>query len=166
MRENKGITMVALVITIMILLVLAGITLRFGQNTIRAANLENLKTNMLLIKAKAKEDVEMANFHYKDEVTRDVTDYLKGVIIPNEELGNYIEGLSNNEDTVVYTKLYENYLNDDLGLKNIKSNDKDGYYLIKYDIQNVLVEIYNTRGFKDSNDEIKYSLTDIEQIDL
>ena len=61
MKENKGITMVVLVITIVVLLILAGISIGTGNNIIKASQLENLKTNMLLVKVKAKEYIENAN---------------------------------------------------------------------------------------------------------
>ena len=60
--NEKGITLVALVVTIIILLIIAGIALSGGKNTIKRANLESIKTNMLLIKAKALECVEEVNF--------------------------------------------------------------------------------------------------------
>ena len=45
MKENKGITMVVLVITIVVLLILAGISIGKGSNIIKSSQLENLKTN-------------------------------------------------------------------------------------------------------------------------
>ena len=58
-----------------------------------------------------------------------------------------------------YYKLTEDNLKD-MGLSNIKLSDTDELYIVKYDIQNAKVEIYNTKGY-----EGKYSLTDIEQIE-
>ena len=55
--KNKGITLVALTITIIILLIIAGISISVGKSMIKKANLEELKTNMLLIKTKGKEYV-------------------------------------------------------------------------------------------------------------
>ena len=63
MKENKGITMVALVIIVILLLILVGVSTGTGGNLIKQTKLENLKTNMLLIKVKAKEYVENANFN-------------------------------------------------------------------------------------------------------
>ena len=50
-KNNKGITLIALTITIIILLILASITIYSGKESIKKAQLESLKTNMLLIKA-------------------------------------------------------------------------------------------------------------------
>ena len=63
MKKNKGITMIVLVITIALLLILAGISIQGGSSIIKRADLENLKTDMLLIKVKGKEYVENANFN-------------------------------------------------------------------------------------------------------
>ena len=63
MKKNKGITMMVLVITIVILLILAGISIGVGNNVIKKSELENLKTNMLLVKVKGKEYIEKANFN-------------------------------------------------------------------------------------------------------
>ena len=62
MRNNKGITIIVLVITIIVLLILSGISIKTGNNIIKQSSLENIKTNMLLVKIKAKEYVENANF--------------------------------------------------------------------------------------------------------
>ena len=59
MKKNKGITMMVLVITIVILLILAGISIGVGNNVIKKSELENLKTNMLLVKVKGKEYIEL-----------------------------------------------------------------------------------------------------------
>ena len=62
MKENKGVTLTSLVITIIVLLIIAGISVYSGTDIIKRAKLEELKTNMLLIETKAKECVENANF--------------------------------------------------------------------------------------------------------
>ena len=61
-KENKGITLVALTITIIVLLIIAGIAIYSGNDIIKNAKLESLKTNMLLIQAKAKDYCEEASF--------------------------------------------------------------------------------------------------------
>ena len=51
-KEEKGITLVALMVTIIVMLILAAVTINFSTTQIRNANLQNFKTNMLLIKVK------------------------------------------------------------------------------------------------------------------
>ena len=50
-EKNNGVTLLALVITIVVLLIIAGITVYEGKETINRAKLEELRTNMLLIQA-------------------------------------------------------------------------------------------------------------------
>ena len=61
-KNEKGITLVALAITIIVLLIIAGIGYNYGKEAIQKAQLEELRTNMLLIEAKAKGLVEEVNF--------------------------------------------------------------------------------------------------------
>ena len=63
-EDNRGITLVALVVTIIVLLILAGIGINTGISSMEKVKLEELKTNMLLIEAKARECVEEANLEW------------------------------------------------------------------------------------------------------
>lgn len=167
MKKNKdrGITLASLVITIIVLLIIAGISVYSGTDIIKRAKLEELKTNMLLIETKAKECVENANFKLgkidnlgddeKQNRINEAKKELKGTEI-NKADNIDIEKSEYN----YYYKLTEDNLKD-MGLSNIKLSDTDGLYIVKYDIKNAKVEeIYNTKGY-----EGKYSLTDIEQIE-
>ena len=54
-----------------------------------------------------------------------------------------------------------------MGLKNVKSDEKNGYFIVKYNLKDKdsTIEIYNTKGFDDEGN-ISYSLTDIKQVKL
>lgn len=43
MNNNKGITMISLAISIVVLLILASVSIGIGNNVIKQSNLENLK---------------------------------------------------------------------------------------------------------------------------
>lgn len=181
MKENKGITMVVLVITIIVLLILAGVSVGTGNKVIKSSELENVKTNMLLIKVKGKEYIENANFklgtnfeNLKDEekenrVTtakaelkgEEITDYN----IFNQNMGITQETITNdNANYIYYYKLSENDLKD-MGLSKVKSDEKNGYYVIKYNIKNVEVEVYNTQGFE-RDGKIHYSLSELQNLNI
>ena len=175
MKNDNGITMVVLVLTIIILLILAGISIGIGNNVIEKSKLENIKTNMLLIEVKAKEAAKDANFNLgtsyesivdetqKIERLQQAKLELKGTIIENtNELNIGIEkGIDELE--IFYKLSTEDIIN--MGITNINSDDKNGYYIVKYDIRNIEVEIYNTKGFKVGN-KIYYSLTDIQNLNI
>lgn len=54
MKSNKGVTIVALVITVMILMITATITINISSGIIGEAKYEGLKTTLLLIQSKIK----------------------------------------------------------------------------------------------------------------
>ena len=62
MKKQKGITLIALTITIIVMIIIASITIYAGIDLIQQAKLQDLVTNMLLIQAKAKEYVEEVSF--------------------------------------------------------------------------------------------------------
>lgn len=182
MKNNKGITMIALVITIVVLLILAGISIGTGNNIIKQSNLENIKTNMLLVKVKAKEYVENANFNLGtafDKVTDEneknariekAKAELKGKEITDISIFNTNTNISqeqlttDNSNYIYYYKLDSQNLTD-MGISNVKSDEKNGWYIIKYDIKNIEIEVYNTKGFE-NNETIYYSLTELQNINV
>ena len=44
-ERNKGVTLATLVITIVVLLILSGITINYGVSNIKRAKIQNIKTN-------------------------------------------------------------------------------------------------------------------------
>ena len=181
MKKNRGITMVALVITIVVLVIIAGISIGAGNNAIKNSKLENLKTNMLLIEVKAKEQIENAKFRLgtsfdkatEEEKTNRVntakTEFTGEEIVDGNIFNNNTKITTekikeDNTNNIYYYKLSTQNLMD-MGLKNVKSDEKDGYYIVKYDLKNSTIEIYNTEGFDDEGNVV-YSLTDIKQVRL
>ena len=61
LKNCKGITMIALVVTIVILIVLASISIIEGKKLIKEAKIENILTDMITIKAKVKGYAEEIN---------------------------------------------------------------------------------------------------------
>lgn len=154
--NNKGITMVTLVITIVIMLILAGVTITGAYSLIKKAQLENLKTNMLLIQAKTKTALEEYNFS-KDE---------------SKLIGSQIQEI----DTDKIAKLQkagENYSNDwyclnqeelnNMNLSDVKLPENE-YFFIKYNKEDLTVEILYTQGFEENN-KIKYTLTQLQNME-
>ena len=166
MSRNKGVTLISLVITIIVLLIIAGISVYSGKGVIKKANLEELKTNMLLIEAKTKGYVEEANFKMginpddakKSEVREEV--YINTAKLA---LANDITADSSIPTSECY-KLTQEAI-DAWGLTEIEIQEGE-YYLIQFkdtiteENTNLSVEIYNTDGY-----DGKYSLTEIEQIE-
>ncbi len=170
--KQKGITLVALSITIIVLLIIAGIIISSGRSVIRRAKLEELKTNMLLIEAKAKEYVENANFKLgiefdkatdtdKENRIEHAKQELKGELIEDTNQYGTVIGNQSNEENKYFYQLNQTDL-EQMGLSKVEG---EGIYIIQYDIQNLKVEIYNTEGFKNEN-QMYYSLSEIESLNI
>ena len=182
MKKNRGITMVALVITIVVLLIIAGISIGAGNNAIKNSKLENLKTNMLLIEVKAKEQIENAKFRLGtsfDKATEEEKTNRVNTAKTAFKGDEIVDGkIFSNNTKITTEKIHEDntknntyyYLLNtpdliDMGLKNVKSDEKNGYYIVKYNLKDSTIEIYNTEGFDDEGNVV-YSLTDIKQVRL
>ena len=163
MKNDRGITILALVITIVVLLILSTIILNYGKDSIKRAKLETLKTNMMLIKAKTMECVEQANFKagtnnvFKDEsgnLKEEIASELKGTKIENT-----FSYVSISDGQYLYKIGVDDFKN--MGLKDVEL-DQGEEYLVRYDIPKSEVEVFNTQGFEvDGN--IIHDLTNIEE---
>lgn len=163
-NKTQGVTLIALTITIVVLLILAGIGFSSGKDTIQKAQLEELKTNLLLIQAKAREYVEEANFKI-------------GIGTNKEQQAEKTESVRKEiyEDTEKLKKLEQipeqfNIQEADIGAWysltpetkqkwGLEKLNKEEQYIIHFDEINEKVDVYYTEGY-----EGKYSLVEIDQI--
>lgn len=135
-RNSKGITLVALIITVIVMLILISISVEYGGNQIQKAKLEDTKTEMIVIKGKAQIIAEKNSFDNDSE--------LKG---EQQENGNY--------------KLSENDLKE-MGIEDIDL-DNDSYYEVRYftkdenDKDKIDVDVYLIK-----NNNIVYQLSTID----
>lgn len=177
-ENQKGITLIALVVTIIVLLIIAAIGISGGKDKIRRANLESLKTNMMLIEAKARECVEEANFKlgpnakeiekieeirqsvYENENDKSAKlEKLADLESEFEEQGiNIPSEITSSENEILYCVTEEAL--EKWGLNKIEVEPGE-VYLIKFNEVEATVEVYNNIGFNN-----KYSLTDISDIEL
>ena len=162
-KQEKGITLTVLVTTIIVLLIIAGIGINYGRDTIQKAHLEELETNMLLIKAKAKGLVEEANTKIGLPTA---SDYAEKQTSVRQELYIGTAGMVK-VDTAPSgipqaDNLYEVTKNtlSNWGLDDIKLEENEKY-IVKLDDVGTEVEVYNTIGY-----DGKYSLTEIENIEI
>ncbi len=162
-RKENAITLISLAITVIVILIISSVATYSGKEIIRKGKLEELRTNMLLIQAKAKEYVEDANFKMglapdetrKEKVRKSV--YVDGAKLEKVNAQEY--GIDNSSVCYKVTKETLNIW----GLDKIELKDNEDY-LIAFDDEHATVEIYNTKGFVDDNGDTRNSLTDIEEI--
>lgn len=160
-KKENGVTLIALIVTIIILTVIASIAIYSGSNTIKKAKLEEIKTNMLLIEAKAREYVEDANFKMGINPDDAKKNQVRNDIYVNEAKLTKTSSVPSNINVKDINNCYD-VTNDTLnswGLDKIEVEENEKY-IIEFDEQNASVEIYNTLGY-----DGKYSLTDIEKIE-
>lgn len=164
LKQNKGVTLIALMITIIILLIIAGIAVYNGKETIQRANLEAMRTNMLLVEAKAKGLVEEANFQLGPDLQKkdQIADIRNNIYVNENKLGtvstisNIPSGIPTGDNVYVFTRDTASLW----GLENVYDELDDGEnYLIEFDEENATVEIYNTLGYQGH-----YSLTEIDEL--
>ena len=130
--------MVALIITIILMSILVGVGINFGNGAINKARLEDIKTDMISIKTKAK--IIADEYNFKD------IEVLKGKLIDDQEI---LSKLSIEEGY-----LWDRNTLDEEGLNSIKEN----VYVVTYNLEDTSnCEVYYINGY-----DGKYSLTDLQ----
>ena len=124
--------------------------------------LQDLRTNMLLIQAETKKDLEevcfqTANLDAKKEedlakINEIKKEKLKGTIVQESEVKDSIPQEITIDENCYY--LDETNLNE-IGVKDLNP-EKYGYFIVKYNFENITVEVINTKGY-----EGKYTLTQL-----
>ena len=156
MKETKGITMIALTITIVVMIILAGITVQYGMGLLQNVKLQDLRTNMLLIQAKAKEYVEEVNFqlvNVTDETKKNQikSENLKGISLMDPTIDSNIVSAAESTGKLEGEKSDYYYLTpenlNEMGLEEMNSEEY-GYFIVKYDIENISVDVINTKGYQ------------------
>ena len=170
-KNDKGITMLSLVVMLVVLMMLATITMYYGNSAMKEAKLQDLKTNMLLIQAAVKGDLEKYHFETSNlsdsEKISKKSQYLKGIPIENAESDIKVkfDALANNTEIQLKTQISDDYQQvggkfdyyyldtntlSQLGLKDVQSNDENGYYIVAYSMNpnySNIVEVINTKGY-------------------
>lgn len=160
-KKDQGITLITLAITVVVLIILAGIGIYSGKETLKKANLEELHTNLLLIQAKAREYVEEANF--KIGIVSNEERAGKTATVRDEVYvqAQGLECATNIPETISITDANACYYltestKNKWGLEKIKDEKQ---YIIEFDEMNEKVEVYSIKGY-----EGKHSLTEINQM--
>ena len=147
LKVEKGITLVALVITIILMLILVGVTLHFSTDAIKKANLEDIKTDMISIKTRAKIVAEQYNFKDIEE------------LVGSEITAEQAEKLNLTEQWEVNTDKILKWSSEDLTSQNLSTIEGDKYVVL-YNLDNPNnCEIYYLEGY-----EGKYSLSELKDL--
>jgi len=143
MKNNqKGITLVSLGITVLVMIILVSTIVVGGISIIESTKLQNLSTNMLLIQVKVKSIAENLEYEQNPEHEK-----IGGT--PSQNELNKV-GIATGNDNI--KKIGKNEL-EKWGLNKVK-----GEFIVVYDDN---AEVYYIEGYKNDNTQL-YSLTDIE----
>ena len=149
--NSKGITIVALTITIIVLLIIASVTVYVGNDVIKQAQLQTINTNMMLIQVKVKTIAEQANFN------KDTSGY-KGTKINASTIQKIIDaGAIKSEEVDKFYLLSKSDLKE-MGLEKI--NIENGY-LVNYETE----EVIYVKGFSNEG-KTYYKLSDMKQLTI
>ena len=163
MKKQRGITLIALTITIVVMMIIAGITVNFGLDLIREVKLQDLRTNMLLMQAKGKECVEEVSFQKANvtdanEIETIKNENLKGTKVEeNPEVQNLLQNTGKIEEGYEYYYLTMQDLSD-MGIQELSVEDY-GYFIVGYNIDEIKVEVINTNGYQGN-----YTLTQLNEL--
>lgn len=152
MKNEKGITAIKLVFLILILIILGIILIYSAKKTIKNIKLENMKTNMFQIQAQVKEISEKNKFNQADYI---------GTKLSNEDYIN-IESLIGDIEYEIedFYILSQEDLNQ-MGLKNIFSDEKNGFFIVNYKTY----EVIHTKGILEEDGIIYNKLSDIRNLE-
>ena len=156
-KNDKGITMLSLVVMLVVLMMLATITMYYGNSAMKEAKLQDLKTNMLLIQAKAKECVEEVSFQIANINDGSTIEQIKNSNYKGTPLvGSGIEEEAKATGKIDNEKINEYYYFTLEDLKNIGITEllpEDyGYFIVRYNLENISVDVINTKGYKGAYD--------------
>ena len=162
MEKQKGVAIPVLIIGVVIIIAIASIIVHYAEDMVEENRLQDLRTNMLLIQAETKKDLEevcfqTANLDAKKEedlakINEIKKEKLKGIIAQESEVEDSIPQEISIDENCYY--LDETNLNE-IGVKDLNP-EKYGYFIVKYNFENITVEVINTKGY-----EGKYTLTQL-----
>ena len=133
MKNNKGVTLIALVITIVVLLIISGITISVGSNNAKKAKDNKLLTEVVMVQNAAlqrKTKVELINGNYPGQKLTEIGIDIDEVIskINSEKADKYeiIEKKDTNESN------YYLLSNSNGGIKELNIKDTEDEYIVNY----------------------------------
>lgn len=167
MKKQSGITLVALVITIIVLLIIASISVYEGKEAIKNAKVQTFETNMLTIKAKAKaygEEIDAAIWALSDS-DRDTkkSELLAGYGMTATTISESIVNQLNSEVTSNYEAYEISGMLANNGLSDIQEGS-DGQYIVIYNSSDYTkMDVAYTAGIT-YNEITYYTLSALQEV--
>lgn len=157
MKNQRGMSQITLVISIIIIIVIAVLGFNITKKMLERRNVENYKTNMLLLQGKVK--VISKEFVMKKEDEEILEGKKVSENLEREDIKELLQkGIISQEDES-FERIYiiENEDLERIGLSNIKL--KDGYYIVNYNTD----EIIYSKGIE-IDQKVYYKLSEIKEM--
>lgn len=169
MNKQAGSTFIKLIIATVIMIILAAVVVNYGRNLMQEVKIQDLRTNMLYIQAEAQKGLEevcfqTVNLDESKQENIDKINQIKQENLDGDVLSNAPTEIQNAVQNIPEITVDESYyfLNEEdlkkMGIKDIKLED-DEYFVVKYDFENITVEVINTKGYDE-----KYTLTQLNEL--
>ena len=161
LKNNHGVTLSALVITIIVIFIIGGITISATNTLLVDTKAKNALSNMYLIKGKMETIYEEHQFSGKDlkfagtndeNISTKVND-----ISTLSQYGISSDGLSSEETTDNYWYIWDRNTLETLGFDRSMLQKEDSKYIVNY----ISGEVIYTKGVKSDSGEKLYTFTDI-----
>lgn len=170
LKNKSGITLIALVITIIVILILAGISIGEGTQLIKKAKIESLMTNMITIKANAKIYAEEINAQVWDLSDQDKVNKRKELFQSTYKMSEgdnsviaKVNSPINDQNGCEVYNITTGTLNE-MGLSDLANDSKDGEFVVVYNSDDFTkLEIVYPSGVLYENTNY-YTLTDLQNI--
>ena len=157
MKNQRGMSQITLVISIIIIIVIAVLGFNITKKMLERRNVENYKTNMLLLQGKVK--IISKEFVMKKEDEEILEGRKVSENLEREDIKELLQkGIISQEDES-FERIYiiENEDLERIGLSNIKL--KDGYYIVNYNTD----EIIYSKGIE-IDQKVYYKLSEIKEM--
>ena len=149
LKNKNGVTLVVLILSVIIMLIIFGVTVTSGTDLLENADKNRLKSNLYLVKARAETLLEDYLF--------DGTDNLG-----DEASSSQISGVGFDESSEEY--IYRVWDTSKLEEEGISTDDVKTaeVFVIQYDIENDSVDVASTVGTKNDDGSKVYILSEID----
>ena len=165
MKNENGKSNILLIIIIILIIIAVGVAIEYLKKMLTISNLQDLKTNMLIMQAETKKGLDNVCLDKENEENLNKINQIKEANLKGIKLADASEEVKKSvEQLPSEVEIDENcyYLDDEtlsrMGIdeKRIKQYE---YFIAKYDFSKITVEIISTKGYNEN-----YTLTQINQL--
>ena len=147
MKDEKGVALPTLLFIILLIIIVAVFAIKYVKEMLNETEIQDLRTDMLVVQAEAKKDLEKVCFQTanldenkeedKKKIAQAKQENLKGILVKGSDIEKNVPQEIEIDDNCYYLN---NEDLKDIGIQNY-SIDKYGYIIVKYDFKNTMVEV-------------------------